>query len=149
MRWLEDAKPGSEIIHELISPNMVGISLWGYPEHLDSVRDSVARVIAGLRLAERWLAKHDDNEVAAALQRTEFFSHVKPSELAFGLPLVRPIWVFKTEGFISGEDWDNASIPTWAKFDLGFDDKEAMYNYANRVDMSYWKDSDSMLKTVQ
>lgn len=149
VKWLDDLNPGSSLMRKFMSADTVGLSVWGDPRRLAEHPEKIARFVAGMRLAERWLSQKSDAEVSASVFRSGFFAGVNREQLEFTMPAYRAMWALKSEGYVSKASWDDISINVWRSFDLGFDPGEAQYNFDNRVDMSFWNGSTEILKELQ
>src|SRR5262249_35065607 len=70
LRFISDLTPDSALMKQLLPPATLNIAFWASPDTIKDKRDEIVRFIAGLRMAERWLAKSSDKTVAVVLRNT-------------------------------------------------------------------------------
>lgn len=139
LRWIPDLAPGSKLMQQLIPPTVIGNSYFATEDTIKSNRAAFVAFVAGVRMADRWLARHDDKTVATVLKNAvPGFSTQDFTTVEAGVKYYRPVWgAARQEGYISKASW-NSSLDIFANFGLGFDDSQPQYSYSQRVDMTLW-----------
>lgn len=149
LRWVSDLRPGSKLMQQLIPPSVIGNSYFVTEDTIKSKRDALVRFIAGVRMADRWLARHNDQTVATVLKNAVPGFNVQDySAVLQGVHYYRPVWgAPKQEGYINQASW-KSSLSTFANFGLGLDVTQPQYSYANAVDMSLWNAATPIVNKV-
>lgn len=145
LRWATGLEPQSDLIRQLEPLTTPGPSFWGFQDTLTQKKESIIRLIAGLRMAERWLAKQSDATVAKELHTVEGFSVQTEAQVLSGVQTSRPNWAIKQEGFLSASDWKASLTGVWTNWNIPVDLTSPKFSYSNLVDMSYWNASTKTL----
>ena len=148
-RWL--VAPNDPIMSKIMSPDMVGYSVWTLRSNIASKRTAVVRFMAGLRLAYAWMQSHSIADVEAALSKVpgvQQYLQADPGLLKTVVPEERLFWP-TAAGYISQTRWDDVTLPIWKQWNLGDDLSSAQASWKARVDMSYWTQAGSLVKSLQ
>ena len=134
----------SPIAKSIAPENIVGPTNWGISSNLEKKRDAVVRYVAAMRMADEWMAKASDEEIAQELHALPGFSQSSIEDLVERVKVTRPYFT-STAGNISKETWD-AALQSWVSWEIpGFDAESDKYSYDSRVDMSYWNDASKLV----
>ena len=138
LRWVSDLTPGSKLMETFFPGKVVGLTVWGPSNVLQSKQTAVTDFIAGMRAADRWMQTHKVSNMTTVLHNgVAGFQQTDPSLISASLQATVPVWNYKHEGYITQAEW-TASLATWSGWGLGLDLSDSLFNYKHRVDMSYW-----------
>jgi ABC-type nitrate/sulfonate/bicarbonate transport system substrate-binding protein len=150
VRWVSDLAPGSPIMQQLIPPTVVGNSYFVTADTLNAKRDAIVRFIAGVRMADRWMARHSDKTIATVLYNAvPGFNATPLSTLVTTVKYYRPVWGAsrKSEGYIPQSAWA-ASLAAFGDFGLGLDVSQPQFSYPQAVDMTVWNDATKIVNKL-
>jgi ABC-type nitrate/sulfonate/bicarbonate transport system substrate-binding protein len=148
-RWL--VAPDNPVMAKIMTPDMVGYSVWTLRSNIASKRTAVVRFMAGMRLAWAWLKTHSDAQVATELAKVPGFQQLlqaDPGLLKTVVPQERVFWP-TAAGYISQTRWDKVTLPVWKQWALPYNLNSATASWKQRVDMSYWQQASGLVKTLQ
>jgi ABC-type nitrate/sulfonate/bicarbonate transport system substrate-binding protein len=142
VRWL--VAPGDPLMTTLIPATVVGFSVWTLQDHIDKNETGIARFVAGLRMANKWIAAHSDAQVAQSLSKVGGFSAIKMPDLVAAVKLDRTNYPTE-DGNISQERWDKDSIPVWKTWKMDLNVEDPTFSWAKIVNMKPWNDSTAIV----
>ena len=138
LRYLKDLAPGSALMAQLVPPYLVGVGTWVLNDTLNAKHDAFVRYIAGLRMAQRWMAAHSDKTIAYLLANAvQGFNQLPLPTVAGAVTQSRFTWSLKQGGYVPASNWTK----TFALFQgWGFpvDFTQPVFSYSARVDMAPW-----------
>jgi hypothetical protein len=137
LKTVPGLEPGSKLMNELVPKNVVGQAFIGYSDVLKSKNDAIVRMVAGMRLADRWMAAHSPEDIAKDLDTFQGFKAQPAAVVLLGVKAVAPFWNQKGEGFIEPDAWA-ASQKAWSTWNTGVTTTSSQFGYDKVVDMSFW-----------
>jgi ABC-type nitrate/sulfonate/bicarbonate transport system substrate-binding protein len=112
--------------------------IWGIRSNLQGKREAVVRFLKAVHQALTDMLKMSPDKVLAVIRQSPDFAPVDLTALTQGYNIDKEFW-FPNNGYISAAQWPNVLNLYIASGSTYIDPTNATWQYAQRVDMSYYE----------